>query len=114
MDGQHGSSKPAEKAKTVNSGPKAKKRAGAEGKSSSMEQGTREIVSEAKAMSELLARLQESLARAADKNDSLLEAIEATEARASREGQAESEVSETGNYATQCVKKLFFFSRHRC
>ena len=57
-----------------------------------VEQETREIVSEAKAMSELLARLQESLTRAGDKNDSLLEAIEATEARASRENAAESEV----------------------
>ena len=54
----------------------------------------REVVSEAKATSELLKKLQESLARAADKNDSLLEAIEATEARASREGQGDSEVSQ--------------------
>lgn len=55
-------------------------------------ESSREIVSEAKATSDLLTRLQESLARAADKNDSLLEAIEATEARASREGQEGSEV----------------------
>lgn len=54
----------------------------------------RGVVSEAKATSELLARLQESLARAADKNDSLLEGIEATEARATREGQEDSEVSQ--------------------
>ena len=53
---------------------------------------TEAVVKEAKTMSELLARLQESLARAADKNDSLLEAVEATEARASREGQGEGEV----------------------
>ena len=52
----------------------------------------REVVTEAKTASELLARLQESLARAADKNDSLLEAIETTEARATREGQEGSEV----------------------
>ena len=56
-------------------------------------EASREVVSEAKAASELLTRLQESLARAADKNDSLLEAIEATEARATREGQEGSEVS---------------------
>ena len=73
----------------------AEKGPAAEAKSTSTEKETREIVSEAKVMSDLLARLQESLARAADKNDSLLEAIEATEARASREGQPESEVSET-------------------
>lgn len=51
------------------------------------------MVSQAKATSELLTKLQESLARAADKNDSLLEAIEATEARATREDQGDSEVS---------------------
>ena len=56
-------------------------------------EASREVVSEAKAASELLTRLQESLARAADKNDSLLEAIEATEARATREGQEGGEVS---------------------
>ncbi|CAI8049949.1 hypothetical protein GBAR_LOCUS27483 [Geodia barretti] len=71
----------------------AEKGPAAEAKSTSTEKETREIVSEAKVMSDLLARLQESLARAADKNDSLLEAIEATEARASREGQPESETS---------------------
>ena len=53
-----------------------------------VEEETRELVVEARAMSDLLERLQESLARAADKNDSLLEAVEATEARASRESQA--------------------------
>ena len=55
-------------------------------------EASREVVSEAKTTSDLLARLQESLARAADKNDSLLEAIETTEARATREGQGGSEV----------------------
>jgi hypothetical protein len=56
-------------------------------------EATREVVSEAKTTSDLLTRLQESLARAADKNDSLLEAIETTEARATREGQGGSELS---------------------
>ena len=58
-------------------------------------QAGREVVSEAKTTSDLIARLMESLARAADKNDSLLEAIEATEARATREGQGDSEVRVT-------------------
>lgn len=49
----------------------------------------KKTVSEAKATSELLVRLQESLARATDKNDSLLEAIESTEARASEGGGSE-------------------------
>jgi chromosome segregation ATPase len=56
-------------------------------------EASREVVSEAKTTSDLLTRLQESLARAADKNDSLLEAIETTEARATREGQGGSEMS---------------------
>lgn len=47
----------------------------------------REIISESKSMSEVLVRLETTLALAADKNDSLLEAIEATEARASQENQ---------------------------
>ena len=58
-------------------------------------EASREVVSEAKTTSDLLTRLQESLARAADKNDSLLEAIETTEARATREGQGGSEVRRT-------------------
>lgn len=62
-------------------------------------EASREVVSEAKTISELLARLQESLTRAADKNDSLLEAIEATEARATLEGQGNNEVSKN------CVSK---------
>ena len=55
---------------------------------------TRELVLEAREMSVLLARLQDSIGRAADKNDSLLEAIESTEARASREsGSGEGEAA---------------------
>ena len=49
----------------------------------------KKTVGEARATSELLVRLRESLARAADKNDSLLEAIESTEARAGEGGGSE-------------------------
>ena len=68
-------------------------------------EASREVVSEAKTTSDLLARLQESLARAADKNDSLLEAIETAEARATREGQGGSEVRQT-SYSTAATNLL--------
>ena len=51
-------------------------------------EAARERVREGKAASELLSRLQDSLSRAANKNDSLLEAIESTEARAGSEAPA--------------------------
>ncbi len=48
-----------------------------------------EVLADSKALVELLSRLQDELTRAADKNDSLLEAIESSEARASRESGVE-------------------------
>ncbi len=47
------------------------------------------VLADAKALAELLARLQDELRRAADKNDSLLEAIESSEARASSDAAGE-------------------------
>lgn len=66
--------------------------AGAELNASASMEASRAVVKKARFTSEVLESLQESLSRAADKNDSLLEAVEATEARASREGQEEGEV----------------------
>lgn len=43
---------------------------------------TDRVFADSKAQVELLSRVQESLARAADKSESLLEAIESSEARA--------------------------------
>lgn len=47
------------------------------------ERPAEEVLTDSKAIAELLAHLQDELKRAADKNDSLLEAIESSEARVS-------------------------------
>lgn len=47
------------------------------------------VLSDSKLMLELLTRLEETLSRASDKNDSLLESIETSEIKAQEKGSAE-------------------------
>ena len=48
-----------------------------------MASGSGRVLADSKSLVELFTRLQENLGRATDKNESLLEAIESSEARAS-------------------------------
>lgn len=55
-----------------------------------MASGNRDqVLIDSKSLVELFTRLQETLSKAASKNDSLLEAIESSQARASEAGSAE-------------------------
>jgi hypothetical protein len=51
--------------------------------------GRDQVLTDSKSLVELFTRLHETLTKAASKNDSLLEAIESSQARASEAGSAE-------------------------
>ena len=58
------------------------------------------MLMDSKSLVELFTRLHETLAKAASKNDSLLEAIESSQARASEAGSAEVSAVEAGLVST--------------
>ena len=58
--------------------------------------GRDQVLADSKSLVELFTRLHETLAKAASKNDCLLEAIESSQARASEAGSAEVSTSGGG------------------
>ncbi len=72
------------------------------------------VVSDTKLALELLTRLQETLNRASDKNDSLLESIETSETRAQERGGEEVSCRKGGGAASEIFTTLFFIFRLHC